>query len=236
MEEIRINKYLASLGIGSRREIDKLIEEGKIKVNGEVISAGIKVTDNDTIEVKGKKITKETEKKVYYMLNKPLEVLSSAKDDRGRKTVVDIIKCKERIFPIGRLDYNTTGLILLTNDGELFNRVIHPRSEVYKEYYVKVLGEIKDSSIKTLEDGVELEDGVTLPAYVKVLSRERGKSELMISIREGRNRQVRRMMDAVKHPVVILRRERIGKLSLGKLKIGEYRELTESEVKYLYSL
>ncbi len=236
MEEIRINKYLASLGIGSRREIDKLIEEGKIKVNGEVISAGIKVTDNDTIEVKGKKITKETEKKVYYMLNKPLEVLSSAKDDRGRKTVVDIIKCKERIFPIGRLDYNTTGLILLTNDGELFNRVIHPRSEVYKEYYVKVLGEIKDSSIKTLEDGVELEDGVTLPAYVKILSRERGKSELIISIREGRNRQVRRMMDAVKHPVVILRRERIGKLSLGKLKIGEYRELTESEVKYLYSL
>lgn len=236
MEEIRINKYLASLGIASRREIDKLIEEGKIKVNGEVISAGIKVTDNDTIEVKGKKITKETEKKVYYMLNKPLEVLSSAKDDRGRKTVVDIIKCKERIFPIGRLDYNTTGLILLTNDGELFNRVIHPRSEVYKEYYVKVLGEIKDSSIKTLEDGVELEDGVTLPAYVKVLSRERGKSELIISIREGRNRQVRRMMDAVKHPVVILRRERIGKLSLGKLKIGEYRELTESEVKYLYSL
>ena len=236
MEEIRINKYLASLGIGSRREIDKLIEEGKIKVNGEVISAGIKVTDNDTIEVKGKKITKETEKKVYYMLNKPLEVLSSAKDDRGRKTVVDIIKCKERIFPIGRLDYNTTGLILLTNDGELFNRVIHPRSEVYKEYYVKVLGEIKDSSIKTLEDGVELEDGVTLPAYVKILSRERGKSELIISIREGRNRQVIRMMDAVKHPVVILRRERIGKLSLGKLKVGEYRELTDSEVKYLYSL
>ena len=110
MEEIRINKYLASLGIGSRREIDKLIEEGKIRVNGEVISAGIKVTDKDIIEVKGKKISKDVERKVYYMLNKPLEVLSSAKDDRGRKTVVDIVKCKERIFPIGRLDYNTTGL------------------------------------------------------------------------------------------------------------------------------
>ena len=148
MEEIRINKYLASLGVGSRREIDKLIEEGKIRVNGEIISAGVKVTDKDIIEVKGKKISRDMEKKVYYMLNKPLEVLSSAKDDRGRKTVVDIVKCKERIFPIGRLDYNTTGLILLTNDGELFNRVIHPRSEVYKEYYVKVLGEIKDSSIK----------------------------------------------------------------------------------------
>ena len=135
MEEIRINKYLASLGVGSRRDIDRLIEEGKIKVNGVVISAGVKVTDEDTIEVKGKKISEELEKKVYYMLNKPLEVLSSSKDDRGRKTVVDLIKCKERIFPIGRLDYNTTGLIILTNDGELFNRVIHPRSEVYKEYY-----------------------------------------------------------------------------------------------------
>ena len=236
MEEIRINKYLASLGVGSRREIDRLIEERKIKVNGEVISAGVKVSERDIIEVNGKKISKDMEKKVYYMLNKPLEVLSSVKDDRGRKTVVDIIKCKERIFPIGRLDYNTTGLILLTNDGELFNRVIHPRSEVYKEYYVKVLGEIKDSSIKKLEDGVELEEGVTLPAYVNLISRERGKSELMISIREGRNRQVRRMLDAVNHPVTVLRRERIGKLSLGKLKVGEYRELTESEIKYLYSL
>ncbi len=236
IEEIRINKYLASLGVGSRREIDRLIEEGKIKVNGEIISAGIKVTEEDEIEVKGKKIEKTGEKKVYYMLNKPLEILSSAKDDRGRKTVVDLIRCKERIFPIGRLDYNTTGLILLTNDGELFNRVIHPRSEIYKEYYVKVLGEIKESSIKKLENGVELEDGKTLPAYVKVLSKERGKSELLISIREGRNRQVRRMLDAVNHPVVILRRERIGKLALGKLRVGEYRELTAEEVKYLYSL
>lgn len=236
IEEIRINKYLASLGVGSRREIDRLIEEGKIKVNGEIISAGIKVTEEDEIEVKGKKIEKTGEKKVYYMLNKPLEILSSAKDDRGRKTVVDLIRCKERIFPIGRLDYNTTGLILLTNDGELFNRVIHPRSEIYKEYYVKVLGEIKESSIKKLENGVELEDGKTLPAYVKVLSKERGKSELLISIREGRNRQVRRMLDAVNHPVVILRRERIGKLALGKLRVGEYRELTTEEVKYLYSL
>lgn len=236
MEEIRINKYLASLGVGSRREIDRLIEEGKIKVNGKIISAGVKVTEKDVIEVKGKKISKGAEKKVYYMLNKPLEVLSSAKDDRGRKTVVDLIRCKERIFPIGRLDYNTTGLILLTNDGELFNRVIHPRSEVYKEYYVKVLGEIKESSIKKLEEGVELDDGVTLPAYVKLISKEKGKSELMISIREGRNRQVRRMMEAVNTPVLVLRRERIGKISLGKLRIGEYRELTESEIKYLYSL
>lgn len=236
MEEIRINKYLASLGVASRREVDRLIEEGAIKVNGEVASAGIKVSDRDEIYIRGKKISNREEKKVYYLLNKPLDVLSSAKDDRGRTTVVDLIKCKERIFPVGRLDYNTSGLIILTNDGELFNRIIHPKAEVYKEYYAKVFGEIKDSAVEKLQRGIELEDGMTLPAYVKVLKKEKGKSELLISIREGRNRQVRRMLDAVKHPVIILRRERIGKLSLGDLKVGQYRELTKAEIDYLYSL
>lgn len=235
MEKIRINKYLATLGVGSRREIDKLISEGKIKVNGNLITAGIKVGEEDTIIVDGIEIKKTIERKVYYMLNKPLEVLSSAKDDRGRKTVVDLIRCKERIFPIGRLDYTTTGLILLTNDGELFNRVIHPRSEVYKEYYVKVLGEIKEENIKKLRNGIELDDGVTLPAYIKVIKREKGKTELKVSIREGRNRQIRRMLDAIKHPVITLRREKIGKLSLGNLKVGEYRQLTIEEIKYLYT-
>ena len=236
MEEMRINKYLASLGIASRREADRLIEEGAVKVNGEKATAGLKVSDKDEIYIRGKKITKSEEKKVYYLLNKPLDVLSSAKDDRGRTTVVDIIKCKERIFPVGRLDFNTSGLMILTNDGELFNRVIHPKAEVFKEYYAKVLGEIKESAADKLRAGVELEDGMTLPAYVKVLKREKGKSELLISIREGRNRQVRRMLDAVKHPVIILRREKIGKLTLGDLKTGEYRELTKAEVDYLYSL
>lgn len=236
MEEIRINKYLASLGVASRRAIDKMIEEGRIKVNGIVISAGIKVTDSDVIEINGKKVSKTEEKKVYYMLNKPLDVISASSDDRERKTVVDLIKCKERIFPIGRLDYNTTGLILLTNDGELFNKIIHPRAELYKTYRVKVLGEIKDLAIEKLEKGVELEDGMTLPAIVKVLKREKGKSELEISIREGRNRQVRRMLDRVNTPVITLKREKVGNLSLGKLKLGEYRKLTDEEIKYLYSL
>lgn len=236
MKEMRINKYLASLGIGSRRAIDKMIDDGRIRVNGEVISAGVKVTDDDLIEIDGKKISKEAEKKVYYLLNKPLEVLSSAKDDRGRKTVVDLIRCKERIFPVGRLDYNTTGLIILTNDGELFNKVIHPRAELYKQYYVKVLGEIKDSSLEMLRNGVKLEDGMTLPAIVKLIKREKGKSEVEISIREGRNRQVRRMFDSVNHPVITLKREKIGKITIGKLKLGEYRELTKEEINYLYSL
>ena len=236
MEEMRINKYLASLGIGSRRAIDKMIDDRRIRVNGEVISAGVKVTDDDLIEIDGKKISKEAEKKVYYLLNKPLEVLSSAKDDRGRKTVVDLIRCKERIFPVGRLDYNTTGLIILTNDGELFNKVIHPRAELYKQYYVKILGEIKDSSLEMLRNGVKLEDGMTLPAIVKLIKREKGKSEVEISIREGRNRQVRRMFDSVNHPVITLKREKIGKISIGKLRLGEYRELTKEEINYLYSL
>lgn len=236
MEKMRINKYLASLGVGSRRAVDKMVEEGRIKVNGEMITAGVKVTDEDIIEINGKKIKKEVEKKVYYLLNKPLEVLSAASDDRGRKTVVDLIKCKERIFPIGRLDYNTTGLIIVTNDGELFNRVIHPRAEIYKEYYVKVFGEISEESMEKLRNGVKFDDGYTLPAIVTLINREKGKSELNISIREGRNRQVRRMLDSVNHPVITLKREKIGKLPLGKLKLGEYRELTQDEIKYLYSL
>ncbi len=236
MEKMRINKYLASLGIGSRRAIDKLADEGRIRVNGVIATAGTKVSNEDTIEINGKKIKKEVEKKVYYMLNKPLEVLSSVTDDRGRKTVVDLIKCKERIFPIGRLDYNTTGLIILTNDGELFNRVIHPRSEIYKQYYVKVLGEVKEESVEKLKTGVKLEDGYTLPALVKVIKSEKGKSELELCIREGRNRQVRRMMESINCPVISLKREKIGKLSLGKLKLGEYRKLTDEEIKYLYSL
>lgn len=236
MEEMRINKYLASLGIASRREIDRLIDEGAIKVNGEKATAGIKVSDKDEIYIKGKKISKSIEKKVYFLLNKPLEVLSSVKDDRGRKTVVDLIKCKERIFPIGRLDYNTSGLLILTNDGDLFNRIIHPKAEIYKEYYAKVLGEIKDESINKLKNGVKLEDGITLPAYVTLLKREKGKSELLVSIREGRNRQVRRMFESVGHPVINLKRIMLGELNLDGLNIGEYRPLTKKEINYLYSL
>lgn len=236
MEKIRINKYLSTLGVASRREIDRLIDEKKIKVNGIVAQAGIKVNVDDDIYIENKKIEHCKEKKVYFLLNKPVGVISSAKDDRGRKTVVDLIKCKEKIFPVGRLDYNTSGLLILTNDGELFNKIIHPKSEVYKTYYVKTLGEIKDKDISLLKDGVLLEDGITLPAFVELLKREKGKTELLISIREGRNRQVRRMINAVNSTVIELRRDKLGNLNLKNLKIGEYRELTEKEIKYLYSL
>lgn len=234
---MRINKFLSSLGIASRRAIDKYIEEGRIKVNGVIASTGIDVTEDDEIYIDNKKIeTKRIEEKVYFILNKPLEVLSASSDDRGRKTVVDLIKTDKRIFPIGRLDYMTSGLILLTNDGELFNRLVHPKSEIYKKYYIKVFGEVKKEEIEELKKGVLLEDGKTLPAKVSGIKYDRNKTSMYISIREGRNRQIRRMIEKFGYKVLMLRREKIGELSLGDLKEGKYRELTREEIEYLYSV
>ena len=234
---MRINKFLSSLGIASRRAIDKYIEEGRIKVNGVIASTGIDITEDDEIYIDNKKIeTKRIEEKVYFMLNKPLEVLSASSDDRGRKTVVDLIKTDKRIFPIGRLDYMTSGLILLTNDGELFNRLVHPKSEIYKKYYIKVFGEVKKEEIEELKKGVLLEDGKTLPAKVSGIKYDKNKTSMYISIREGRNRQIRRMIDKFGYKVLMLRREKIGELSLGDLKEGKYRELTKEEIEYLYSV
>ena len=234
---MRINKFLSSLGIASRRAIDKCIEEGRIKVNGVIASTGIDVTEDDEIYIDNKKIeTKRREEKVYFMLNKPLEVLSASSDDRGRKTVVDLIKTDKRIFPIGRLDYMTSGLILLTNDGELFNRLVHPKSEIYKKYYIKVFGEVKKEEIEELKKGVLLEDGKTLPAKVSGIKYDKNKTSMYISIREGRNRQIRRMIEKFGYKVLMLRREKIGELSLGDLKEGKYRELTKEEIEYLYSV
>ena len=234
---MRINKFLSSLGIASRRAIDKYIEEGRIKVNGIIASTGIDVTEEDEIYIDNKKIeTNRIEEKVYFMLNKPLEVLSASSDDRGRKTVVDLIKTDKRIFPIGRLDYMTSGLILLTNDGELFNRLVHPKSEIYKKYYIKVFGEVKKEEIEELKKGVLLEDGKTLPAKISGIKYDKNKTSMYISIREGRNRQIRRMIEKFGYKVLMLRREKIGELSLGDLKEGKYRELTREEIEYLYSV
>ena len=234
---MRINKFLSSLGIASRRAIDKYIEEGRIKVNGVITSTGIDVTEDDEIYIDNKKIeTKRIEEKVYFILNKPLEVLSASSDDRGRKTVVDLIKTDKRIFPIGRLDYMTSGLVLLTNDGELFNRLVHPKSEIYKKYYIKVFGEVKKEEIEELKKGVLLEDGKTLPAKISGIKYDKNKTSMYISIREGRNRQIRRMIEKFGYKVLMLRREKIGELFLGDLKEGKYRELTKEEIEYLYSV
>ena len=236
MEKIRINKFLAELGIGSRRAIDKMIEEKRIKVNGVLAESGIKVDKSDKISVNGKLLEFEKKKKVYFMLNKPKRVLSTAKDERGRKTVVDLIDTKERIFPIGRLDYDTEGLLLLTNDGEIFNKVIHPRTEVYKTYLVEARGNINMTTLNKLKRGVMLDDKMTLPAKAKILLADERHTEIHFAIKEGRNRQVRRMFELVGHPVINLKRIMLGELNLDGLEVGEYRPLTKKEINYLYSL
>lgn len=236
MEKIRINKFLAELGVGSRRAIDKMIEEKRIKVNGVLAESGIKVDKSDKISVNGKLLEFEKKKKVYFMLNKPKKVLSTAKDERGRKTVVDLIDTKERIFPIGRLDYDTEGLLLLTNDGEIFNKVIHPRTEVYKTYLVEARGNINMTTLNKLKRGIMLDDKMTLPAKAKILLADERHTELHFAIKEGRNRQVRRMFELVGHPVINLKRIMLGELNLEGLEVGEYRPLTKKEINYLYSL
>ena len=236
MEKIRINKFLAELGVGSRRAIDKMIEEKRIKVNGVLAESGIKVDKSDKISVNGKLLEFEKRKKVYFMLNKPKRVLSTAKDERGRKTVVDLIDTKERIFPIGRLDYDTEGLLLLTNDGEIFNKVIHPRTEVYKTYLVEARGNINMTTLNKLKRGIMLDDKMTLPAKAKILLADERHTELHFAIKEGRNRQVRRMFEIVGHPVINLKRIMLGELNLEGLEVGEYRPLTKKEINYLYSL
>ena len=238
MEKIRINKFLASLGVDSRRAIDKMIEEKKILVNGKLAESGLKVDENDVIIVDGKKIdSNKKEKKVYFMLNKPKRVLSTAKDERNRKTVVDLIDTEERIFPIGRLDYDTEGLLLLTNDGDIFNKVIHPRTEVYKTYYVEAKGNISVTKLNKLRRGISLEGKMTLPARAKVVDSTPEKTTLYFSIKEGRNRQVRRMFEFIDHRVMYLKRVSLGELALDeKLALGEYRPLTKKEIKYLNSL
>ncbi len=236
MEKIRINKFLAELGVGSRRAIDKMIEEKRIKVNGVLAESGIKVDKTDKIFVNGKLLEFEKKKKVYFMLNKPKRVLSTAKDERGRKTVVDLIDTKERIFPIGRLDYDTEGLLLLTNDGEIFNKVIHPRTEVYKTYLVEARGNINMTTLNKLKRGIMLDDKMTLPAKAKILLADERHTELHFAIKEGRNRQVRRMFELVGHPVINLKRIMLGELNLEGLEVGEYRPLTKKEINYLHSL
>ena len=237
MEKVRINKFLASNGVASRREIDNMIKKGQIKINGKIPTSGERINNDDVIEINNKILKIEDKKeKVYFLLNKPLKVLSSVSDDRGRKTVVDMIETTERIYPIGRLDYETEGAILLTNDGDLFNKVIHPRTEIYKEYEVTVKGAITDKAITILKYGVELEDGITLPALVKIKKCEDTFTKIILSIREGRNRQIRRMISAVGYRVEKLKRNKIGEIDISGLGSGEYRALTEEEIKYLYSM
>ena len=233
----RLQKVMAHAGVASRRKSEEIIKEGRVKVNGEVVTAmGVKVDpNNDEIEVDGKIITEE--KKIYILLYKPEGYITTVDDPRGRKTVLDLIDdVKQRIYPVGRLDYDTSGLLLLTNDGDMTYVLTHPSYEIEKKYLVEAKGYIDDKNFKRLEEGVQLEDGLTAPAEVKVINRKKDKSKFTLSIHEGRNRQVRRMCKKIGHEVEKLKRSNFGPLNLNGLKAGEYRYLSSKEINKLHKL
>jgi 23S rRNA pseudouridine2605 synthase len=225
----RLQKVLAQAGIGSRRVCEIYIDEGRVSVNGVIARLGQRVDPEvDVIEVDGSQIGVKPGL-VHYLLNKPTGVVTTAQDTHGRPTVVELVPAEPRVFPVGRLDADTEGLLLLTNDGDLTHRITHPSFGVDKEYLAEVEGEPSRGALRRLREGVELEDGLTAPATASLLA----PNLVRLVIHEGRNRQVRRMCDAVGHPVVRLVRTRIGPLTDTTLAPGEWRELTQSEVRSL---
>ena len=234
----RLQKVIANLGYTSRRHAEELIKLGKVKVNGNTITElGTKVKSTDTIEVENT-ILDNNKNYEYYLLNKPRGVISSSSDEYGRKTVVDIIDTKERIYPVGRLDYDTTGILLLTNDGNLANKLMHPSSKIEKKYIAKVSGLVTGLEIKKLRDGVIIDGRKTSKAKVnlKKYDKKANKSTVELVIHEGRNHQIKKMFESIKHDVLKLKREKYANLDLTNLKSGEYRKLTNKEIAILYSL
>lgn len=234
----RLQKVIANLGYTSRRNAEELIKSGKVKVNGEIVNElGTKVKTSDIIEVEDTILDKNKNYE-YYLLYKPREVISSVKDEVGRKTVVDLIITSERIYPVGRLDYDTTGLILLTNDGVLTNKLTHPSNKIDKTYIAKVDGLVSGYAIKKLRDGVIIDGRKTSKAKVKLKSYDKktNKSLVELTIHEGRNHQVKKMFEAIGYNVLKLKREKYANLDLKGLKPGEYRKLTNKEIAILYSM
>jgi len=234
MELVRLQKYIASSGVTSRRKAEELILEGHVKVNGiTVTELGTKISpQNDIVTVDNNKIT-AVQQFIYIKLNKPEGYVTTVKDQFNRKTVLDLIDIEERIYPIGRLDYNTSGLLLLTNDGELANKLMHPKYHIYKTYIAETDGKISDESINMLKNGVIIDDYKTAPAKVKLLKYGNNKTQIQISIYEGKNRQVRKMLDVVGHNVRTLKRISFGEITLGDLKPGSWKNLSDEEIQFL---
>lgn len=230
---MRINQYIAAAGVTSRRKADELILEGHVKVNGSrLMNPGYHVQEGDTVEVRGSVIT-PAERKVYYLLNKPAGFVTSTADKEGRRVVTELVPDEVRVFPVGRLDYNTTGLLILTNDGELSNKLMHPSGEFDKRYLVRAKGIVSTAEAKRLEKGVDIGGFITSPAEVKLLKHDRNSTVAEITIHEGKNRQVRRMFKAIGHPVEELCRVGLGRLEIGRLALGQCRKLSPAEVEYL---
>ncbi len=235
LSEERLQKLISHAGIASRRAAEKMISEGRVKVDGQIVKdLGTKVNpDAQKIFVDDKPLTFD-ERKIYVLLNKPQGYVSTAKDERGRKTVLDLIsEIPERVYPVGRLDVDSEGLILLTNDGELTNALIHPKFEIEKTYRAKVSGEITPEKFDELRSGVELEDGKTAPAKIEILSLDENSAVVNVTIHEGKNRQIRRMFAAVGCTVRNLKRIKFAGLTLDGVKTGSFRFLTNEEVEIL---
>ncbi len=232
MEE-RLQKIISKCGIASRRQAEEMILEGLVTVNGRPATLGMKADlDKDHIKVKGKLIS-NVQSNVYLIFYKPVKCLTAMYDDEGRPTVKDFLKrVKHMVFPVGRLDYNSEGL-LLTNDGELANSILHPKHKIPKTYRVKIDGFLEDKDITKLEKGIKLEEGITAPAKVKRIKKMKANSWIEITIYEGKKRQIRRMLERIKHTVIKLIRIKINGIELGNLKPGEFRHLTPGEVEKL---
>lgn len=231
----RLNKYLADCGVGSRRECDKLIADGCVKINGKIASLGANVEENDSVSVNGRRVATKT-KNYYIMLHKPKGCVTTVKDDLGRKTVMDFVDIKARLFPVGRLDYDTEGLLILTNDGDVANKLTHPKNNVEKVYVARLSGSLTEAERQTLERGVEIDGRKTMPAKVKILAKDEHHTRVEVTITEGRNRQVKKMFESVGKEVEFLKRVAEGELRLGGLQRGKYRFLNDREIEYLKGL
>lgn len=229
----RLQKALAHAGVGSRRSIEHLIRDGRVSVNGRPAVLGQKVGPRDKVSVDGKAVSIRPEGLAYYALHKPVGVITSARDEHGRKTVLDLVPVPERVYPVGRLDSDSEGLVLLTNDGGLAHRLTHPRHSVPKVYEVWVRGEVTQSAVSRLLQGVTLEDGLARAEQAELLQVGQGSSVLHLTLEEGRKRQIRRMCEALGYPVERLRRIAIGPLRLGNLRPGRWRRLSPAEVRVL---
>lgn len=234
---MRINKFLADKGIASRRHADEMIEAGRVHINGKTATLGMNVEDEDEVLVDGQLVESSEKQLEYYIMNKPKGVICSVSDDRGRKTVMDFLpENVGRIFPVGRLDYDTEGLLILTNDGDLSYRLTHPKSDVPKTYLVRVEGTLTEKDLNPIRSGVELDGVLTKKCKAHIVETNKAYTKVHVTITEGRNRQVRRMFESIGRTVAFLKRISIGNLKLIGLDRGQVRKLTENEILYLKGL
>ncbi|MBQ8658563.1 MAG: rRNA pseudouridine synthase [Clostridia bacterium] len=234
---MRINKFLADMGVASRRGADEMISAGRVQINGVTATLGATVEETDEVFLDGKKLVREEKKEEYYIMNKPKGVVCTVSDDRGRKTVIDLLpEGVGRVFPVGRLDYATEGLLILTNDGELTNRLTHPANDIPKTYLARIEGTLTEKDLNPIRSGIELDGVLTKKCKAHIVETNKAYTKVHVTITEGRNRQVRRMFEAIGRNVEFLKRISIGQLKLTGLDRGECRPLKENEIEYLKGL